>query len=191
MEVRTYVCLFDLKAYDDRVAPAMRRYVREFDPAGVVALLEKLEGDYKHWIDSIGPDKGFKPTERTVQELCDILIPAVCLPKEPGLRPMQEVDTLAPWLSQYSEWFADMMEGGEELAGGRLEFGFGDGRLVATKEQIAQFLEELEEIKPPTGALSVLAKDFANLRKLLERAAAVKNYTLFRTAMAMDPAPPL
>src|SRR3954453_9441509 len=117
MEVRTYVCLFDLKAYDERLAPAMRRYVQEFDPAGVVSLLEKLKGDYKHWIDSIGPDKGNKPTGQTVQELCNILIPPICLPREQGINPLQDADILVPWLSDRSEWFADLMDGGEELAG--------------------------------------------------------------------------
>lgn len=190
MEARTYICLFDLKAYDDRVAPAMRRYVREFDPVDVVALLEKLEGDYKHWIDSIGPDKGFKPSDQTVRELCEILIPAVCLPKEPGLNPMQDADVLVPWLSDRSEWFADLMDGGEELAGGRLEFGFGDGRIVATREQIAQFLEEVDELKPPTGGWDWLAKDFANLHRLVQRAAAVPNYTLFKTALDKSPVTP-
>ncbi|HXJ39546.1 MAG TPA: hypothetical protein VNH18_09715, partial [Bryobacteraceae bacterium] len=117
--------------------------------------------------------------------------PAVCLPHEAGLNPMQDADVLVPWLSERSAWFADMMDGGEELAGARLEFGFGDGRLVATREQILQFQEEIQELKPPTGSWSVIAKDFDNLRKLLERAAVVKNYTLLKTSLDRSPGAPL
>ena len=183
MDARVYICLFDLRAYDDRVAPAMRQYAREFEPAGVVALLKRVDGDHKHWIDAIGPDKGYKPSAQTVQELCNILIPEVCLPREPGLNPMQDADILLPWLGERSEWFSDLMDGGEELAGGRLEFGFGDGRLVATREQILQFLEEVRELKPPAAGAEVLAKHLENLRRLLERAGEVRNYTLFKTAL--------
>lgn len=189
MEARTYVCLFDLKAYDERLAPAMRRYVKEFEPADVVKLLEKAPGDNKHWIDSIGPDRGFRPSDQTVQELCEILIPAVCLPKTGGVDPQQDAERLVPWLTERSEWFADLMDGGEELAGGRLEFGFGDGRLVATREQIEQFREEVDELKPPNGGWQVILKDFDNLKKMLEVAMAHKEYTLFKTSITRSEVP--
>lgn len=188
MEPRTYICLFNLKAYDDVVAPALRLYTLKFDPAGVVSLLEGLaakepEGEFKHWIDSIRPDAGYKPSPQTVQELCEMIIPPLCLPQEKGLNPMQEADVLLPWLGQHSEWFVDLMEGGEELAGGRLEFGFGTGRLVATREQILQFMDELEGLTPPEGPWEKIGGDFRNLRRILERANAEKNYTLLKTTL--------
>lgn len=195
MEFRTYICLFDLKAYDDLVAPALRLYTRQFDPGGVVSLLEKMdqahpEGDLKHWIDSIRPDKGYKPSEQTVRELCEIVIPGLCLPQEPGLKPQQDADVLLPWLGQFSEWFVDLMDDGEELAGARLEFGFGNGRLVATREQIAQFSEEVAEIAPPEGPWEKIAGDFANLKRILARADANHDLTLLKTAIEqVEPVP--
>lgn len=188
MELRTYVCLFDLKAYDEIVAPALRQYTRDFDPAGVVAVLERLaakdaSGDFKHWIDSIRPDKGYKPSEQTVRELCEMVIPNVCLPREPGLNPMQDADILLPWLGQHSAWFEDLMDNGEELAGARLEFGFGTGRLVATREQVLQFMDELQDLAPPEGPWATLAPDFLNLKKLLARANAERHYTLLKTGL--------
>lgn len=195
MESRTFICLFDLKAYDDLVAPTLRQYTRSFDPDGVVSLLEKMdqihpEGDLKHWIDSIRPDKGYKPSEQTVRELCEIVIPGLCLPQEPGLTPKQDADILLPWLGQVSDWFADLMDDGEELAGARLEFGFGNGRLVATREQIAQFSEELAGLAPPEAPWDKVAPDFANLKRMVARASAEKNWTLLKTAVEQaEPVP--
>lgn len=181
MELRTFVCLFDLKPYDARVAPALRQYTRQFDPAGIVTLLEQLPGDHKHWIDSIGPDKGYKPSEQTVRELCDIIIPGACLPREANLNPMQDADALLPWLAPRSEWFSDLMDDGEELSGPRLEFGFGTGRLVATRQQIAQFQAEIADLEPPDGPWAGLAPHFRNLRRILSRATDEETYTLFKT----------
>jgi hypothetical protein len=39
---KTYICLFDLRPYDKLVAPALRQYVRDYDPRGVVALLRSV-----------------------------------------------------------------------------------------------------------------------------------------------------
>jgi hypothetical protein len=188
MEPRTYICLFDLKAYDEIVAPAMRLYTEKYDPEMVVQVLERLadrepEGDFKHWIDSIRPDKGYKPSPQTVQELCEMLIPGMCLPREPGLNPMQDADVLTPWLGAQSEWFADLMAGGEELAGGSLEFGFGTGRLVATREQVLQFRAEMERVPLPSEGYAKVAPEFLNLRKVLKRATEEKSYTLFKTSL--------
>jgi len=195
LENRTFICLFDLKAYDDHVAPALRRYTHDFDPASVVALLEQMdkvnpEGDLKHWIDSIRPDKGYKPSEQTVRELSEIVIPGRCLPREPGLNPQQNADILLPWLGEQSEWFADLMDDGEELAGARLEFGFGNGRLVATREQIAQFQAEVSQIPAPEGPWEKLGADFSNLKRILARASAETSYTLLKTAVEqVEPVP--
>ncbi len=194
---KTYICLFDLPPYDRMVAPALRQYAREFDPRGVVELLREVRGllpelrkeaerplpaqdDCEHWIDSIGPDAGYKPSEQTMRELCGLLIQPLCVPHGTGCNPMQEVGRFEPWLTSRSEWFADLMDGGEELAGGRLEFSFGSGALVATREQIAQFLAEVEGVPTPEGELR---KDYENLRKLLETAAGNRNYTLLKTAL--------
>jgi len=162
----TYICLFDLRPYDQRVAPALRAYARQFDPKPVVALLHQVVDlvpalkkepgrvllgaeDYQHWIDSLEPDAGYKPSEQTLREVADMLIPALCVPHGLGFNTMQATDRLAPWLSGRSEWFADLENGGEELSGGRLEFTFGSGALVATRQQIAQFLDEIRAIPAP------------------------------------------
>src|SRR5262249_11999313 len=101
----TYVCLFDLPPYDTKVARALRRYADQYDPAGVAALLNEAIGllpalaregarrpyakeDFEHWADSIGPDAGYKPSEQTMQELCDMLIPVYCIPHGTGMNPM-------------------------------------------------------------------------------------------------------
>ena len=188
---RTWICLFDLRQYDERCAPALRSYAHDFNPAKVVELLGELSrrpvknpeqaDDYKHWIDSIGPDAGYKPSDQTMAEICSMLVPGICLPELAGINPKQDADRLAPWLAPRSEWFADLREGGEELEGGRLEFAFGTGRLVATKEQIGQFLAELAEIPAPEGAWSELAPDFENLKKLLAKASSVADYTVLKT----------
>lgn len=196
---KTYICLFDLPPYDERVAPALRKYVREFDPKAVVELLRDVrallpvlqketerplpnQDDCEHWIDSIGPDAGYKPSEQTVRELCGLLIQPLCVPHGTGCNPMQEVGKFEPWLTDRSEWFADLMDGGEELAGGRLEFSFGSGSLVATREQIAQFLEEVQGIPAPEGALAV---EYRNLTELLETASKNRNYTLLKTTLTV------
>ncbi len=190
MPPRTLICLFDLRAYDERAAPALRAYSHDFNPALVVELLRELAkhpsstengDDFQHWIDSIGPDAGYKPSEQTMAEICAMVIPGICVPKLPGLDPMQDIGKFVPWLSERSDWFADLMDGGEELAGGRLEFGFGTGRLVATREQIIQFRGEVEEIPAPEGAWAGLAKDYTNLRGLLEQASTHADYSLLKT----------
>ncbi len=190
MPPRALICLFDLRAYDERAAPALRAYAHDFNPGGVVGLLRELarsagsgsaSEDYQHWIDSIGPDAGYKPSDQTMTEICGMVIPGICLPKLPGIDPAQEIGKIGPWLAERSEWFADLMDGGEELAGGRLEFSFGSGSLVSTKEQIAQFRGELEGISPPEGPWSGLGGDFSNLRKLVEKASMVAEYALLRT----------
>ena len=102
----------------------------------------------------------------------------------------QDADVLLPWLGEYSEAYADLMEGGEELAGPRLEFGFGNGRLVATREQISQFQEELAIVQPPSGNWGRLVADFANLKRIADRASAEKTWTLFKTAIEqVEPVP--
>jgi hypothetical protein len=197
---RTYICLFDLRPYDSQVAPALRQYAHNYDPRGVVSLLQKVQvmlpelkretsrplldqQDYEHWIDSIAPDAGYKPSEQTIKELCDLLVQPLCVPLGKGFNPMQDIGPLSPWLSEKSAWFADLMDGGEELAGGRLEFSFGSGSLVATREQIAQFLDEVKETPTPAQDQSGLFDEYQNLRKLLETAASDKNLTLLKTTL--------
>ncbi len=191
MAAANLICLFSLPPYDKQVAPALRQYERNSDPGGVVALLKQIiatggrmvleRQDYEHWIDSIEPDKGHKPTERTVKELADMLIEQLCIPQK------QQIDALAPWLSQRSDWFSDLMDGGEELAGGRLEFTFGTGALIATRQQIAQFLNELKQVGPPDGARAGLLNDYLNLRKLLEAANRSTAYTLAEDVYGASP----
>jgi hypothetical protein len=187
--VRNYICLFDLPPYDNRVAPALRLYRNKYDPSGVVAQMRDIakilpelkkdpgrpvpdDDDCKHWIDSLGPDAGYKPSEQTMRDVADLLIACLCLPRGLGFNPMQDLDKLVPSLSDRSEWFADLMDGGEELAGGRLEFTLGSGALIATRQQIRQFLEEVR------GAG---IKD--ELFSLLTAADSNPNYTLLKTAV--------
>jgi hypothetical protein len=140
--------------------------------------------DYEHWIVSIEPDAGNKPSEQTVRDLSGLLVQPLCVPHSTGFNPMQDLGPLDDWLSERSEWFADLMDGGEELAGGRLEFSFGSGSLVATRQQIAQFLEEVRGVAAPEPAGSELANDYKNLRKLLEAASSNENYTVLKTAVS-------
>ena len=108
-----------------------------------------------------------------------MLIQNVCLPHGQGFSPMQEIERFVPYLSERSDWFADLEDGGEELAGGRLEFTFGSGSLIATRQQIHQFLEEITRVPPPEGQLGV---DYQNLRKMLAAADSNPNYTLLKTS---------
>lgn len=182
----TYICLFDLGAYDKRVAPALREYQNKFDPSAVVTQLKAIAAkpssisseDCQHWIDAIAPDAGYKPSPDTVKELAAMLIENICVPQK------QDIGIFVPYLSEQSEWFADLMDGGEELAGGRLEFTIGSGALYATRQQIHQFLSEVTQVPPPEGKLAV---DYANLRKLLAAADANPNYTLLKTDIPPPP----
>jgi hypothetical protein len=63
------------------------------------------------------------------------------------------------------------MAGGEELAGGRLEFTLGSQSLIATRPQIRQFLDEVPD-----------EPEYRNLRTLLQAAVSNENYTLLKTA---------
>lgn len=197
MAERTYICLFDLPAYDRRAAPALRKYQNQFDPSGVVALLHDIAAqlpalrkdpdrqvpdsdDCQHWIDAIAPDAGYKPSADTVHELAGMLIQNLCIPHGLGFNPMQDIGRFVPYLSERSDWFADLEDGGEELAGGRLEFTFGSGALIATRQQIHQFLDEVNRVPAPEGKL---AADYENLRKLLVAADTNPNYTLLKTAI--------
>jgi hypothetical protein len=197
---KTYICLFDLRTYDDPVAPALRRYAHDYDPAGAVALLQDVRRllpellretgrplpgpeDCEHWIDSIGPDAGYKPSEQTVRELCLLVVEPLCVPHGTGFNPMQDIGPLEEWLASRSEWFADLMDGGEELAGGRLEFSFGSGSLVATRQQVSQFLEEVRRAAMPDGAPAALGADYGNLVKLLESANSNSHYTVLKTGL--------
>ena len=139
--------------------------------------------DYQHWIVSLEPDAGYKPSEQTMREVADMLIPPLCIPHGLGLNPMQETDKFVPWLTDRSEWFADLENGGEELAGGRMEFTFGSGSLIATKQQIRQFLDEICGIPPPDSTWGSLSRDFDNLRRLLEKADSEPAFTLLRTSV--------
>jgi hypothetical protein len=187
--VRTYLCLFDLPPYDTRVAPALRLYLNRYDPSAVVTLMRDIaqilpalhkdhrarvpdDDDCKHWIDSLGPDAGYKPSQQTMRELAAMLIECLCIPHGLGFNPLEDLDALMPALAEKSEWFADLMDGGEELAGGRLEFTFGSQSLIATKQQIRQFLGEV----PDEPA-------YANLLQLLRTADRNPNYTLLKTAV--------
>jgi hypothetical protein len=151
----------------------------------VVALLRDIskllpdQDDCQHWIDAIAPDAGNKPSPDTVHELSGMLIQNVCFPHGLGISPMQEIERFVPYLSERSDWFADLEDGGEELAGGRLEFTFGSGSLIATRQQIHQFLEEVTRVPPPEGQLGV---DYGNLRKMLTASDANPNYTLLKTS---------
>jgi hypothetical protein len=80
--------------------------------------------------------------------------------------------------------FADLMDGGEELAGGRLEFSFGSGRLVATRQQIAQFLDETRGVSVSEATGSGLLSDYRNLQKLLQAASSNQNYTVLKTGLS-------
>jgi hypothetical protein len=180
--VHTYICLFDLPPYDQRVAPALRLYQNKYDPSGVVALMQDIskilptlrkdparpvpdDDECKHWIDSLGPDAGYKPSEQTMREVAAMLIACLCIPR------MVAIDGFAASLAERSEWFADLMDGGEELAGGRLEFTLGSGSLIATRQQIRQFLGEVPD-----------EPKFQNLIGLLKAANSNENYTLLKTS---------
>lgn len=194
---KTYICLFDLQPYDLRVAPALRQYVQKYDPKAVVTLLQEVQKllpelkreterplpgaeDCEHWIVSIEPDAGYKPSEQTVRELCNLLIQPLCVPHGGGFNPMQEIGRFDPWLSDQSEWFADLLDGGEELAGGRLEFSFGSGSLIATRQQIRQFLDQVQAVAAPSGPLE---NDYQNLLKLLNAADSNPRWTLLKTTL--------
>lgn len=187
--VRTYLCLFDLPAYDIRVAPALRLYRNKYDPKEVVALMRDIAtllpallkdgrarvpdaDDCQHWIDSLGPDAGYKPSEQTMREVAAMLIECLCVPHGLGFSPIEDLDKLMPALARKSEWFADLMDGGEELAGGRLEFSFGSGSLIATRQQVRQFLDEVPE-----------EPEYRNLLRLLRAADQEQDYTLLKTAL--------
>ena len=197
---KTYICLFDLRPYDRQVAPALRLYVRDYDPRAVVSLLQKVremlpdlkletarpllnQEDYEHWVVSLLPDAGYKPSEQTVRDLCGLLVQPLCVPRGAGFSPMQDLGPLTSWLAERSEWFADLMDGGEELAGGRLEFSFGSGSLVATRQQIAQFLAETRRIPAPEGSDRGLSGDYRNLQKLPQAASSDENYTVLKTGL--------
>jgi hypothetical protein len=197
MAERVYICLFSLQPYDRNVAPALRTYRDRYDPAPVVRLLADISrmlpelrkdpdrevpdsDDCQHWIDAIAPDAGHKPSDDTVRELAGMLIQNLCIPHGLGFNPMQEIERFVPYLSDRSEWFADLEDGGEELAGGRLEFSFGNGSLYATRQQIRQFHEELERVPEPGGNL---AADYRNLRRLVAAADSNANYTLLKTGV--------
>lgn len=186
--MRTYICLFDLPPYDRRVAPALRLYRDKYVPFAVVALLREIasilpalrrdkdrpvpdEDECQHWIDSLAPDTGYKPSEQTVREVAGMLIACLCIPHGLAFDPIQDIDRLSPRLSEQSEWFADLMAGGEELAGGRLEFTLGSQSLIATRPQIRQFLDEVPD-----------EPEYRNLRTLLQAAVSNENYTLLKTA---------
>jgi len=182
MPTHTYLCLFDLHAYDERVAPALRLYAHDYQPKAVVALLEDVIRrappgieDYEHWKVSIEPDAGNKPSEQTLRELTGMLIRQFCLPMPPV-----QLDQFVPWLSNQSEWFADLMQGGEGLSGGSLEFPYGTGRLVATRQQIKHFEDEVTRIAPPEGDL---AKEYLRLREMVARADGNASYTLLKTSL--------
>jgi hypothetical protein len=187
--VRTYLCLFDLPPYDRRVAPALRLYRNKYDPSAIVALIREIssllpmlrkdpgrpvpdDDQCKHWADSLAPDAGYKPSEQTLRELADLLIECLCIPHGLGLNPIEDIERFVPSLSDRSEWFADLMDGGEELAGGRLEFTVGSQSLIATRQQIRQFLGEVPD-----------EPDYRNLRLLLKAADSNENYTLLKTAV--------
>ena len=187
--MRTYLCLFDLPPYDTRVAPALRLYRNKYDPSGVVSLMRDIvailpalrkdkrervpeDDDCQHWIDSLGPDAGYKPSEQTMREVSAMLIECLCVPHGLGFKPLEDLDALSPRLAEKSDWFADMMDGGEELAGGRLEFSFGTGSLIATRQQIYQFREEVPD-----------EPEYANLLKILQAADRNEKYTLLKTAV--------
>jgi hypothetical protein len=187
--VITYLCLFDLPPYDARIAPALRLYRDKFDPSAAVKLMRDIAGilpalrkdgrprvpdddDCKHWIDSLGPDAGYKPSEQTMRELADMLIECLAVPHGLGFSPIEDLDKLMPVLAEKSEWFADLMDGGEELAGGRLEFTFGSGALIATRQQIRQFLGEVPD-----------EPRYVNLLKLLRAADANDRLTLLKTGV--------
>jgi hypothetical protein len=149
------------------------------DIAKILPTLRKDPGrpvpdddDCKHWIDSLGPDAGYKPSEQTIREVADMLIECLCLPRGLGFNPMQDLDKLVPSLSDRSEWFADLMDGGEELAGGRLEFTLGSQALIATRQQIRQFLDEARGAEIQGELLSLLTAANAN-----------PDYTLLKTSV--------
>jgi len=200
---KTYVCLFDLTTYDRKVAPALRQYVRDYQPQAVVALLKEVQTllpvlkqnpdrplpeteDCEHWVVSIEPDAGYKPSEQTVKDLCNLLVQPLCVPHDTAFNPMQELDRFSPWLSDRSEWFADLMDGGEELAGGRLEFSFGSGSLIATRAQIHQFRQEVENIQPPGEGTEGLDAEFRNLLQVLVAADSRQDYTLLKTTLKSE-----
>lgn len=198
---KIYICLFDLTPYDKQVAPALRQYARDYDPRGVVSLLHAVrellpelkkdvsrpllnQEDYEHWIVSVEPDAGNKPSEQTVRDLCGLLVQPLCVPHSAGFHSMQEMGPVADWLAERSDWVADLMDGGEELAGGRLEFSFGSGSLVATRQQIAQFQAEVRAAGAPEPIGNELWEGYENLRKLLEAATSSEHLTLLKTALS-------
>ncbi|MGD1071457.1 MAG: hypothetical protein ABSB15_15050 [Bryobacteraceae bacterium] len=194
----TYICLFDLRAYDERIVPALGLYRDEYNPEGVVRLLRDVAGmlpelrreperiplgeeDYEHWIVALEPDAGYKPSEQTMKDVQEMLVPELCVPHGLGFNPMQNMEKLGPWLSERSKWFAGLEDGSEELEGGELEFTFGSDNLIASQQQIEKSLEEMRGIAPPAGPLS---RDFENLRKLVEKAKSEPAYTLLRTSLS-------
>jgi hypothetical protein len=138
------------------------------------------QDDCQHWIDAITPDAGHKPSDGTIRELAGMLIQNLCFPHGLGFSPMQEIERFVPYLSDRSDWFADLEDGGEELAGGRLEFTFGTGSLIATRQQIRQFLEEVTRLPAPEGQLGA---DYRNLRRILKAADSKGEYTLLKTGL--------
>ena len=141
------------------------------------------EQDYNHWVSALEPDKGYKPSEQTMKDVAEMLVPELCVPHGLGINPMQETDRLGPWLVKRSKWFAAVEDGSEELAGDELEFTFGSANLVASRQQVEKFGDEIGGIAPPAGQWSGLAEGFENLRKLVEKAKSEAAYTLLRTSL--------
>lgn len=188
----TFLCLFDLQPYDLIVAPALREYTLRYDPRAVVSLLREVkellpvlrqdlsrplltEEDYEHWMVSIAPDAGYKPSAETIRELSAMVVQPLCVPRDTAFPPMLDLGPAKDWLAARSEWFADLMEGGEELAGGRLEFSFGSNNHVATRQQITQFLEEVKSVENAVGDAA------RHLLMMLKAADANGHYTLLMT----------
>ncbi len=116
------------------------------DIATILPLLRKDPGrlvpdddDCKHWIDSLGP----VVAERTGDAEGGGSGDQVHMSAARARVQSDGMDWLVP-SAPISQVVADLMDDGEELAGGRLEFTLGSGPLIATRQQIRQFLEEVK-----------------------------------------------
>ena len=193
-----YISLFDLAQYRERVEPALQNYFASGEANDILRLLEEVRqrsGEASDLIQSsisilngsefYGPSFNHippAPGARTNRQDLDYyvrftvvgqLVEGLCTVKIDGRSAEQNMgrSALVPYLYEHSSWIENLFTGEIYNAGTSLNFPPAEYAEIIASDTVKTLLSELNAIPQPDSKLMpAVAKQFSNLKQILEMA---------------------
>ena len=135
------------------------------------------DGDYSNAKD--GKKTSAKAKKSFVSDNLNLmLVMALCVPRGEKFNSEQDLTNTSFAHSFYekSSWFEDLVSGEKSLHGEKLFVVVGEHSEIFSKDEIKEFLKQLQMIEPPKNPEDFI--EFSNLQLLLKKSLETQNLTL-------------